>query len=67
MKLSQIRHLRAQLDAELEELARGQDVAVSSTLLAGGRIRIVPDLALDRDAASSHGQAMVKGNGHLPG
>ncbi len=42
MREAQIRHLQARMEAKLEELARGQDVAVSSTLLAGGRIRIVP-------------------------
>jgi hypothetical protein len=54
MRQAQIRHLQARMEAKLEDLARGQDVAVSSTLLAGGRIRIVPQ----------HGRSPVTGNGY---
>ncbi len=66
MKQSQIRHLRAQLEAKLEALAHGQDVAVSSTLLAGGRIRIVPSAKRAGDSEPSRGPAAVRGNGRHP-
>ncbi|MER3438859.1 MAG: hypothetical protein C4346_15425, partial [Chloroflexota bacterium] len=54
MRQAQIRHLQARMDAKLEELARGQDVAVSSTLLAGGRIRIVPQHELSPSTSNGY-------------
>jgi len=59
MKQSEIQHLHAKMKAKLGEIERGQEVAVSSTLLAGGRIRIVPSAPPVANGSTANGRSAV--------
>lgn len=42
MRSAQLKNLRARMEVKLAELERGREVVVSSALIAGGRVRIIP-------------------------